>query len=159
MSGVNIPAQNTPDYRNAKYLYDQYQKFSTMTPTQMLDNIKQGQVSTEMQGYLAQNPAYIQAKKEYDKILKANNVKSAISTLRNGMNGVEPTTPNIVDDLAAKIQKQLGYDDSMTQAFSQYVKNDPGIVNGVRKLHGINEQIADVTNLIYNGIKEIRAAK
>ena len=40
VSGVSVAPQNTQAYRNAQMQYKTYQKFSTMTPTQLVDNMK-----------------------------------------------------------------------------------------------------------------------
>jgi hypothetical protein len=40
VSGVSVPKQNTPAFRNAEFKYKNYQKFATMTPSQLVDNMK-----------------------------------------------------------------------------------------------------------------------
>lgn len=40
VSGASVPEQNTPAYRIAQNKYKTYQKFATMTPTQLMDNMK-----------------------------------------------------------------------------------------------------------------------
>lgn len=40
VSGVSVAPQNTAAYRNAQMQYKTYQKFATMTPTQLADNMK-----------------------------------------------------------------------------------------------------------------------
>ena len=81
VAGVPIAPQKTGNYINAKFQYDQYSKFNAMTPTQMLDNLKQGQIGTEMDKLLSQNPNYIQAKTELDKIQKTNNSNNNIKNI------------------------------------------------------------------------------
>lgn len=39
-SGVSVPVQNTQAYRNAQVQYKNYQKFNSMTPSQLVDNMK-----------------------------------------------------------------------------------------------------------------------
>lgn len=62
VSGVLVAPQKSGNYINAKFQYDQYSKFNAMTPTQLLDNLKQGQIGTEMDKLLSQNSNYVQAK-------------------------------------------------------------------------------------------------
>lgn len=40
VSGATVPTQNTAAYRNAQTQYKNYQKFSTMTPSQLVSNMK-----------------------------------------------------------------------------------------------------------------------
>jgi hypothetical protein len=48
ISGVTVPEQNTPAYRNAKVISEQFKKYNGMTDVQLLDNLKQGQIGTEL---------------------------------------------------------------------------------------------------------------
>jgi hypothetical protein len=45
------------------------------------------------------------------------------------------------------------------EAFAEYVTNDDKIVDYTKQLSGINRQIADVSSLISNGIKNLKSQK
>ena len=68
IAGVKLPPQNTKAFRNAEVTYKSYQKFASMTPSQLVDNLKMNEIGTEMNQLLSQNPNYIKAKQDYDKI-------------------------------------------------------------------------------------------
>ena len=40
MSGVSVPNQNTPEFRNASFKYNQFQKYNAMTLTELLSSMK-----------------------------------------------------------------------------------------------------------------------
>jgi hypothetical protein len=87
MLGQAIPQELTKStaYRNANFKSNQIKKFNAMTPTQLLDNIKQGQIGTEMDSLLSQNPNYVQAKQEYEKFQKVDNINKNMATITNAM--------------------------------------------------------------------------
>lgn len=77
ISGVSVPKQNTRAYNNAVVIADQYKRFNAMTPVQLLDNLKQGQIGTELDSLLSQNPNYVQAKAELAKAQKTASINRA----------------------------------------------------------------------------------
>ncbi len=87
MTGQNVPQElkRSTAYRNAEFKSNQIKKFNAMTPSQLLDNIKQGQIGTEMDSILASNPNYIQAKQEYEKFQKVDNINKNMATITNAM--------------------------------------------------------------------------
>ena len=81
VSGMPVAPQKTGNYINAKFQYEQFNRFNAMTPTQLLDNLKQGQIGTEMDRLLSQNPNYTQAKAELDKFQKTNSINNNIKNI------------------------------------------------------------------------------
>ena len=152
--------QNTQAYRNAQFQYNQFSRFNAMTPTQLLDNLKQGQIGTEMDKLLSQNPSYIQAKQELDNIQKIDRLNSNAQTYINWLNWT-PTEPvDALQALSDKITASLGLSDqTYADAFAQHVTNDPKIVDYTTQLSNVNKQIADQTNLINEGIKQVKQEK
>lgn len=161
VAGVPVAPQKTGNYINAKFQYDQYSKFNAMTPTQLLDNLKQGQIGTEMDKLLSQNPSYIQAKTELDKVQKTNSINNNIRTIYGGVTGAESTTPDYLTKASDDLINKLGLDQDQTsaEAFSEYVTWDQNIVNYTNQLSSVNRQIADTAKLINDGIKELKWRK
>lgn len=156
-----VAPQKSGNYINAKFQYDQYSKFNAMTPTQLLDNLKQGQIGTEMDKLLSQNANYVQAKWELDKIQKTNNINNNIKTIYGGVTGQTTKTPDYLWMVSNDLMAKLGLDKDMTsaEAFSQYVTGDQKIVDYTNQLSNVNRQIADTSNLINDGIKSLKAKK
>ena len=161
VAGVPIAPQKTGNYINAKFQYDQYSKFNAMTPTQMLDNLKQGQIGTEMDKLLSQNPNYIQAKTELDKIQKTNNSNNNIKNIYWWVKWTTTETPDYLSMVSNELMTKLGLDKDMTsaEAFAQYVTGDQKIVDYTNQLSNTNRQIADTSKLINDGIKELKSRK
>lgn len=97
ISGKTIPVQKTQAYNNAVVQANEFKKFNGMTSTQLLDNLKQGQIGTEMSALLAQNPNFAKAKAEQEKIQKTDSINRATQMASNVISG--KTTPP-VNDLA-----------------------------------------------------------
>lgn len=102
ISGVSVPEQNTQAYRNAKVQFDTFKKFNAMTPTQLLDNLKQGQIGTEMDALLNQNPNYAQAKAELAKFQKNASLNRMVKSALNVVNGREPDDLSNLSKIEAK---------------------------------------------------------
>lgn len=85
ISGVSVPKQNTQAYRNAEVKANNYRKYASMTPTQLLDNMKMGEISSEMDSLLASNPNYAQAKQKLNEFQKTQNLNKTMSNIVNGM--------------------------------------------------------------------------
>lgn len=97
VSGMSVPEQNTQAYRNATVVANQFKKFNGMTDVQLLDNLKQGQIGTELDSLLSQNPNYAKAKAELAKAQNTASINRATQIASNVISGKE--TP-VVDDLA-----------------------------------------------------------
>ena len=158
MAWTPPPIQNTPDYRSAKYRYDQFQKFNGMSTPQLVDNLKQGEITTEMNNLLAQNPNYQLAKQEMQAYQNTQNINNAVNGFSSGINGKEIDTPDYLQALSDKILTKLGLSEtSAQQAFKDIVTNDSKVVEYTNQLSAINRQVADTTKLLNDGYKDLKA--
>ena len=158
MAWTPPPIQNTPDYRSAKYRYDQFQKFNGMSTPQLVDNLKQGEITTEMNNLLAQNPNYQLAKQEMQAYQNTQNINNAVNGFSSGINGKEIDTPDYLQALSDKILTKLGLSEtSAQQAFKDIVTNDSKVVDYTNQLSAINRQVADTTKLLNDGYKDLKA--
>ena len=49
-----------------------------MSPTQLLDNMKMGEIDTETSQLLASNPNYIKAKEDFDRFQKNQSINNMV---------------------------------------------------------------------------------
>ena len=77
IAGVTVPEQKTAAYRNAVKISEEFKKFNAMTDTQLLDNLKQGQIGSQMDSLLNQNPNYAKAKEKLSKEQKIASLNRA----------------------------------------------------------------------------------
>lgn len=106
LSGVSVPEQKTAAYRNAQTQYKNYQKFNSMTPQQLLDNMKMGEIDTATSQLLAGNPNYIKAKEDFDKFQKNQSINQMVKSVTNGTTGKTEEvdyTEKASSDLAKKL--------------------------------------------------------
>ena len=153
ISGVSVPEQNTQAYRNAKVQFDTFKKFNAMTPTQLLDNLKQGQIGTEMDALLNQNPNYAQAKAELAKFQKNASLNRMVKSALNVVNGREP------DDLSnlSKIEAKYNAPPWTNQeAYQAYVVQNEDVKKAWLALNGIARQISDTTKLYNDALTQIK---
>ena len=154
VSGVSIPEQNTQAYRNATVVANQFKKFNGMTDVQLLDNLKQGQIGTELDSLLSQNTNYAKAKAELAKAQKTASINRATQIASNVISGKE--TP-IVDDLAnieAKYNPPIG---ANAQAYQDYVVKNPDVVSAGSQVKQLSTQISDLTKTYNDALKSIKA--
>lgn len=160
IGGISVPKQNTLAYRNANKQYEEYQRFAWMTSTQLLDNLKQWQVSSTMSNLLASNPAFQQAKQQYDKVIRTNNINRTMTEIGNWMTGKVEAPVDYFQELSDKILKQLGISDMTTEeAFTTYVKEDKDVLNYTQQLSSVNSQLAESRQLLSDAIKSEKAIK
>lgn len=158
ISGASVPKQNTQQYRNAEFKANNFKKFNSMTPTQLFDNLKQGQISSEMDQLLSQNPNYTQAKQKLNEFQKVANLNKTMNNLVSGTKGTEvkTTTPEQEEeDISNKFLQKFGLDDANADAFSQFVATDEEMADNKAKLlanrsqlSSVNRQINDATTLL-----------
>jgi hypothetical protein len=154
ISGVTVPEQNTPAYRNAKVVSEQFKKYNGMTDVQLLDNLKQGQIGTELDSLLSQNPNYAKAKAELAKVQKTASINRATQIASSIISGKESP---VMDDLAkieAKYNPPLG---ANAQAYESYVENNPDVVKSGAQLKEINTQISNVSKTYNEALKKLKA--
>ena len=77
IAGVTVPEQKKAAYRNAVKISEEFKKFNAMTDTQLLDNLKQGQIGSQMDSLLNQNPNYAKAKEKLSKEQKIASLNRA----------------------------------------------------------------------------------
>ncbi len=167
ISWASVPTQNTQAYRNAKVQYDTFKKFNSMTPTQLLDNLKMNEIGTDMDQLLASNPNYVQAKQKLNEIQKVTNLNKTMSNIVAGANGTEikAVTPEQNEiDISTKLMQKFGLDDANAEAFSQFIATDEEMADNKAKLlanrnqlSNVNRQINETTTLLNQGIKDIKA--
>lgn len=90
VAGVNVPPQNTPEYRNAQTIYSQFKKYNSMTDTELLSNLKQGNIGSELDSYLNQNPNYAKAKAKLAEQQKIDSLNRMGQSAFNVVTGTEP---------------------------------------------------------------------
>lgn len=166
ISGASVPKQNTQAYRNAEFKANNFRKFNSMTPTQLLDNLKQGQISSEMDQLLSQNPNYTQAKQKLNEQQKITNLNKTMNNIVNWVKWkeVETTTPEQdEEDISIKLMQKYGLDDANAQAFSQFVATDEEMADNKAKLlanrnqlSSVNRQIADATKLFNDWVSQLK---
>lgn len=166
ISGASVPKQNTQAYRNAEFKANNFRKFNSMTPTQLLDNLKQGQISSEMDQLLSQNPNYTQAKQKLNEQQKITNLNKTMTNIVNWVKWKEvaTTTPEQdEEDISIKLMQKYGLDDANAQAFSQFVATDEEMADNKAKLlanrnqlSSVNRQIADATKLFNDWVSQLK---
>lgn len=166
ISGASVPKQNTQAYRNAEFKANNFRKFNSMTPTQLLDNLKQGQISSEMDQLLSQNPNYTQAKQKLNEQQKITNLNKTMNNIVNWVKWKEvaTTTPEQdEEDISIKLMQKYGLDDANAQAFSQFVATDEEMADNKAKLlanrnqlSSVNRQIADATKLFNDWVSQLK---
>jgi len=153
VSGMSVAEQPTQAYRNAKVVADNFKRFNGMTDVQLLDNLKQGQIGTELDSLLSQNPNYAKAKAELAKAQKTSSINRATQIASNVIKGKE--TP-YVDDLAnieAKYQAPLGVN---AQAYEDYVVNNEDVRTAGSQVKQLSTQISDLTKTYNDALKQIK---
>lgn len=154
ISGVNVPEQNTQAYRNAKVQYDTFKKFNAMTPTQLLDNLKQGQIGTEMDALLSQNPWYIEAKQKLAQVQRTASLNRMGQSAIGVINGKEPEDLSDLSKVEAKYNAPPW---TNVQAYEQYVTNNEDVKTAGTTLHNIATQISEVTKTYNEALKSLKA--
>ena len=154
ISGVSVAPQPTQAYRNAVTQSNEYKKFAGMTSTQLLDNLKQGQIGSEMQSLLAQNPQFAKAKAEQEKIQKTDSINRATQFATNAFNG--KTTP-VVDELAGIEAKYSAPIRTNAQAYQDYVVKNPDVVSAGLQVKTLAKNIADVTTTYNQALKDLKS--
>jgi len=73
-----------------------------MTDVQFLDNLKQGQIGSELDSLLSQNPNYAKAKAELAKAQKTASINRAVQVASNVIKGTENVTEDDLSNVEAK---------------------------------------------------------
>ena len=120
MTWASVPKQNTQDFRNAEFKYNNFKKFSTMTPTQLLDNMKMWEIGTETATLLAQNPNYIKAKEEFDKFQKSQSINNMMKSVAWGATG-KTEWVDYYGKAQSDVAKKLWVNETNAEAFARIV--------------------------------------
>jgi hypothetical protein len=126
VGGISVPVQKTQAYRNAVVIADQFKKFNGMTEVQLLDNLKQGQIGTELDSLLSQNPNYAKAKEELAKAQKTASINRSTRIIGNVINGKENQETDDLANIEAKYNPPLG---ANAQAYQDYVVKNADVVS------------------------------
>lgn len=156
VSGVSVAPQNTAAYRNAQMQYKTYQKFATMTPTQLVDNMKMGEIGTETAQLLASNPNYIKAKEDFDKFQKNQSINNMIKSVAEGATG-KTTAVDHYQNASDAIAKKLGITETNADAFARIVSQDPETLQLTKTVSNIAKQLNTLNterNAVYEDLKK-----
>lgn len=156
ISGGSVTTQNTPEYRSANYKHRNYQKFNTMTPSQLLDNMKMWEIDTETSQLLSQNPNYIQAKNEWDKIQKNNSVNAMIKSAYGWISGKSEEV-DYYNKSASEVAKRLGVNETNAEAYSRIVGKDPLVNQLTQTVSSTAKQLNQLNNERNQAYKELKA--
>ena len=140
ISGVSVPQQNTAAYRNAQLQYKNYQKFNSMTPQQLLDNMKMGEIDTATSQLLANNPSYIKAKEDFDKFQKNQSINQMIKSVASGVTG-KTETVDYSQQASESLAKKLGIDQKNAQAYATIVSKNPEVVQLTQTVSNLTKQL------------------
>lgn len=155
VSGVSVPNQNTAAYRNANVQYKNYQKFNSMTPTQLLDNMKMGEIDTATSQLLASNPNYIKAKEDFDKFQKNQSINQMVKSVTNGATG-KTEEVDYAEKASSDLARKLGIDQTNQEAYATIVSQNPEVVNLTKTVSSITRQLNTLNterNAVYEDLK------
>jgi len=155
ISWVSVPQQNTAAYRNANLQYKNYQKFNAMTPQQLLDNMKMGEIDTATSQLLANNPSYIKAKEDFDKFQKNQSINQMVQSVTNGAKGTTETV-DYAQQASDSLAKKLGIDQTNAEAYATIVSKNPEVVQLTKTVSSITKQLNTLNterNAVYADLK------
>ena len=154
ISGQSVPVQKTMAYNNAVVQANEYKKFVGMTSTQLLDNLKQWQIGTEMSSLLANNPQFIKAKAEQEKIQKTDSINRAVQIATNVISGKETPVVNDLANIEAKYSAPIW---TNAQAYEQWVVQNPDVISAWLQVKQLAKNIADVTTTYNQALKDLKS--
>lgn len=158
VSGTQIQQKNTPDFRRAQFKYNKFKRYNSMTPSQMVESMKQGDITSEMDSLLASNPNYVQAKQQFDQIKKTESVNATMNNVAKGIKWEKIEPKDYLQELSDKLITSMGLTDMTAQeAFKKYVSNDPKVIEYGTQLSNINRQVAETTQALNEGFKSIKS--
>lgn len=156
VSGATVPTQNTAAYRNAQTQYKNYQKFSTMTPSQLVSNMKMGEIDTATSQLLANNPSYIQAKQEFEKFQKNQSINKMVQSVANGATGKVQEVDH-GQEASDALAKKLGINETNADAYARIVSKNPEVVQLTQTVSSITKQLNTLNterNAVYADLKK-----
>ncbi len=159
LAGGEVPQQTSSDFRNATFTANKMKTLNGMSPTQLMSELKNGNISTTIDQRLAGNANYQQAKALYEKEQKTNTMNQVMTTAIGGLKGQEIQQDASIEAISDQLIKKYGLEQGITneQAYSQYVKSDPTLQTATTQLSGVNRQIADINQALTDGVKSMKA--
>jgi len=152
-SGVSVPEQNTPEYRNAQTIYKNFQKYNSMTDTELLNNLKQGNIGSELDSLLNQNPSYAQAKAQLSKVQKTDSLNRMGQSIVNVATNKEPVDLADLWSVERKYSPPIGANE---QAYTDYVTNNEQVKSSWLALSKISRDISDASTTYNDALKELK---
>lgn len=154
ISGKTVPVQKTQAYNNAVVQANEFKRLNGMTSTQLLDNLKQWQIGTEMNSLLSQNPNFAKAKAELEKIQKVNSINRATEFAVNTIKGKETPVVDELKGIEAKYSAPIGVN---AQAYEQYVSQNSDVVTAWKQVKQLATQISELTTTYNQALKDLKA--
>ena len=126
-----------------------------MTPQQLLDNMKMGEIDTATSQLLAGNPSYIKAKEDFDKFQKNQSINQMVKSVTNGATG-KTETVDYAQQASDSLAKKLGIDETNADAYTRIVSQNPEVVNLTKTVSSITRQLNTLNterNAVYEDLK------
>lgn len=127
-----------------------------MTPQQLLDNMKMGEIDTATSQLLAGNPSYIKAKEDFDKFQKNQSINQMVKSVTNGATG-KTETVDYVKKTDDELARKLGIDETNADAYTRIVSQNPEVVQLSKTVSSINRQLNTLNterNAVYADLKK-----
>ena len=153
ISWVSVPAQNTAAYRNANTIYTQFKKYNSMTDTELLSNLKQGNIGSELDGYLQSNPNYTLAKQKLAQEQKIASLNRIGQSVMNVAGWKEPVDLWDLTSVEAKYNPPVGVNE---QAYLDHVTNNADVIRTGTELKKISTQISEASTAYNSALKDLQ---
>lgn len=153
IAGVTVPEQKTAAYRNAVKISEEFKKFNAMTDTQLLDNLKQGQIGSQMDSLLNQNPNYAKAKEKLSKEQKIASLNRAGRYMLSAANWQEIQTEDKLNKVEAKYNAPIW---ANQQAYEDFIVKNPDVIKYGTQLKSINSQILEISTTYTDALKQLK---
>ena len=145
ISGGSVAPQNTQAFRNAQFKYKNYQKFNSMSPTQLLDNMKMGEIDTETSQLLASNPNYIKAKEDFDRFQKNQSINNMVRSTYGWATG-KTEEVDYYGKSQSEVAKRLGVTETNAEAFARIVSGSPLVTQLTQTVSNTAKQLNELNN-------------
>ena len=156
ISGGSVAPQNTQAFRNAQFKYKNYQKFNSMSPTQLLDNMKMGEIDTETSQLLASNPNYIKAKEDFDRFQKNQSINNMVRSTYGWATG-KTEEVDYYGKSQSEVAKRLGVTETNAEAFARIVSWSPLVAQLTQTVSNTAKQLNELNkerNNVYADLKK-----
>lgn len=106
IAGGEVPKQNSTDFRNATFTANKMKTLNGMSPTQLVSELKNGNISTTLDQRLAGNKNYQQAKALYEKEQKTNTMNQVMTTAISGIKGQQIDKGASIEEISDQLIKK-----------------------------------------------------